>query len=112
MNKPTIGVIFGSRSTEHDVSIITALSSIIAPLEVSQKYTVVPIYVAKDGRWYSDEQLKDVALYSSGKIDAWLKAHSPVLLDVGQGLRLVSPGGLRRKVVSLDVVFPALHGTH
>lgn len=112
MNKTTVGVIFGSRSTEHDVSIITALAAIVAPLEVSQKYQVVPIYVAKDGRWYSHEQLKDVSLYSSGKIEAWLKGQTPVLLDVGQGLRLVSAGGLRNKSVAIDVVFPALHGTH
>jgi D-alanine-D-alanine ligase len=111
MKKPTVGVIFGSRSTEHDVSVITALAAIIAPLEVSQKYTVVPIYIAKDGRWYSDERLKDVALYSSGEIDGWLKKQSPVLLDVGKGLRLIRPG-LRNRLVGLDVVFPALHGTH
>lgn len=111
MSKPTVGVVFGSRSTEHDVSIITALASIITPLEVSQKYRVVPIYIAKDGRWYSDERLKDVALFSSGGIDSWLKGQTPVLLDIGQGLRLVSPG-LRNKAVSLDVIFPALHGTH
>lgn len=111
MKKPVVGVIFGSRSTEHDVSIITALAAVITPLEVSQKYTVVPIYVAKDGCWYSDERLKDVALYSSGEIDDWLKKQSPVLLDVGKGLRLIRPG-LRNKVIGLDVVFPALHGTH
>jgi len=112
MNKPTVGVIFGSRSTEHDVSIITALASIVAPLEVSQKYNVVPIYIAKDGSWYSDERLKDVSLFSSGKIDDWLKSQSPVLLDVGRGLRLVEQGGLRRKSTTIDVAFPALHGTH
>lgn len=112
MNKPTVGVIFGSRSTEHDVSIITALAAIITPLEASQKYNVVPIYVAKDGRWYSDDRLKDVALYSSGEIDNWLTKHEPVLLDIGKGLRLIRGGGLRSKAISLDIVFPALHGTH
>lgn len=112
MTKPTVGVIFGSRSTEHDVSIITALAAIVTPLEASQKYNVVPIYVAKDGRWYSDERLKDVSLYSSGEIDNWLNKQQPVSLDIGKGLRLVRSGGLRNKVISLDVIFPAFHGTH
>lgn len=112
MNKPAVGVIFGSRSTEHDVSIITALAAIITPLEASQKYTVVPIYIAKDGRWYSDERLKDVSLYSSGEIDEWLKKQSPVLLDIGKGSMRLVRSGLRSKTIGLDVAFPALHGTH
>jgi D-alanine-D-alanine ligase len=114
MTKPTVGVIFGSRSTEHDVSIITALAAVITPLEASQKYTVIPIYIAKDGRWYSDERLKDVSLYSSGEIDAWISKQKPVLLDIGKGksLRLIRASGLQNKTIELDVVFPALHGTH
>jgi len=109
--KLTVGVVFGSRSTEHDVSIITALAAIVTPLEVSQKYTVVPIYIAKDGQWYSDDRLKDVALFSSGQIDAWLAKQSPVLLDINNGLKLVQPG-LRNKTIAIDVAFTALHGTH
>ncbi|MCA9327898.1 D-alanine--D-alanine ligase A, partial [Candidatus Saccharibacteria bacterium] len=48
----TVAVIFGGRSAEHDVSIITALTSIIKPLEMTKKYDVVPVYIAKDGQWF------------------------------------------------------------
>ena len=113
--KPVIGVVFGSRSTEHDVSIITALASIIRPLEASKKYQVVPVYIAKNGHWYCDEQLKDINLYTSGAIDEWVKKHEPVSLSFRGGLNLVRHGkglGARSQTVKLDVVFPGLHGTH
>jgi D-alanine-D-alanine ligase len=112
----TIGVIFGSRSTEHDVSIITALSSIVKPLEASKQYRVVAIYIAKDGKWYCDEALKDVGLYTSGTIDDWTKRHEPMLLSLKDGLSLVAPHTSRfakgHQAIAIDIAFPALHGTH
>ena len=47
----TIAVIFGGCSTEHDVSVITALASVIKPLEMTKRYKVVAVYIAKDGSW-------------------------------------------------------------
>ncbi|MEO6761496.1 MAG: D-alanine--D-alanine ligase family protein [Candidatus Saccharimonadales bacterium] len=112
MKNQTIGVFFGSRSTEHDVSIVTAIGSIIKPLELSRQYTeIIPIYIAKDGRWYSDPALKDIGLFSSGKIDEWCDHHQPMQLLFDNGLKLVK-SGLRPKVINIDVAFPATHGTH
>jgi len=111
MQKPTIGVFFGSRSTEHDVSIITALAAVIKPLELSGKYTVVPVYIAKDGRWYSGDELKDVAMYATGKIEAWRRSRKPLSVCFDQGLVLRS-GGLTGRSQRIDIAFPALHGTH
>jgi len=111
MKKPVIGVVFGSRSTEHDVSIITALASVIKPLELTKKFTVVPIYIAKNGRWYSDNKLKDITLFTSGKIDDWLRKQEPVSLSFDGGLHLVKKG-FRSRSTKIDVAFPALHGTH
>ena len=74
----TVAVIFGSRSAEHDVSIVTAIASIIKPLELTGKYKVEPIYIAKDGSWYWDSKLKDINLYTSGQIDTYLKKLAPV----------------------------------
>ena len=50
MNRLKVAVIFGSRSTEHDVSIVTAIASIIKPLELSALYDVYPIYIDKNGK--------------------------------------------------------------
>ena len=56
----TIAVIFGGRSTEHDVSIITAIASIIKPLELTKQYDIEPIYIAKDGNWFWDKKLQNI----------------------------------------------------
>lgn len=111
MKKQTVGVFFGSRSTEHDVSIITAISSVIKPLKLSGKYSVVPVYIAKDGKWYTDPKLADITTYTSSEIESLLKKLKPVALEVGGGLKLVQTG-LRNKVISVDIAFPATHGTH
>jgi len=110
----TIAVIFGGRSAEHDVSIITALSSIIKPLELSKKYRVEAIYIAKDGAWYWDEKLKSIELYKSGKIVDFIKKNQPVGLKFDGGLTLVKNGRQmgRKSTQKIDVVFPAMHGTY
>jgi len=112
MTKPTIGVFFGSRSTEHDISIVTAISSVIKPLELGKKYNVLPVYIAKDGRWYASPDLADIKLFSSGKIDNWLAKHKPVQLLFYNGLKLVQKNSLPSKLFSIDIAFPATHGTH
>lgn len=111
MKKLTIGVFFGSRSAEHDVSIITAISSIIKPLEATKQYDVVPVYITKDGSWYSDPALKDISLYSSGKIGGWIAKNKPVAVQFNGGLTLLH-AGLKNKLTTIDIAFPATHGTH
>ncbi len=113
--RPVVGVIFGSRSTEHDVSIITALGAVIKPLELSAEFQVVPIYIAKDGRWYCDTDLKDIELFTSGRIDDWLAKHESVALSFDGGLKLSSGSPSRSSAYRegyIDIAFPALHGTH
>ena len=58
----TIAVIFGGRSAEHDVSIVTAIGSVIKPLKLTKKYNVLPIYIAKNGKWYAGERFGEVLL--------------------------------------------------
>jgi len=108
----TIAVIFGGRSTEHDVSIITALGSVIKPLELAGGYRVVPIYISREGRWYSDDKLKGIKLYTSGAIDDFVAKSKPVELLFDDGLKIAKAGTMTRKHVAIDVVFPALHGTY
>ena len=112
MKKPTVAVIFGSRSAEHDVSVVTAIASVIRPLVLSGRYEVLPVYITKDGRWYADPKLGDITLFSSGRLDAFLAKQPPVAVLFDQGLTLVKAGALRPQKIKVDVVFPALHGTH
>ncbi len=110
----TVAVIFGSRSAEHDISIITALAAIIKPLELTKKYKVEAIYIAKDGSWYWDEKLKDIELYQSGAIDEFLRKAPKVQLAFDGGLTLVKSSQFagRKAYKKIDIVFPATHGTH
>ena len=55
MKKLRIGVIFGSRSVEHEVSIVTAQQVMEAINK--NKYEIVPIYITKEGHWFTGEKL-------------------------------------------------------
>jgi len=110
----TVAVIFGGRSTEHDVSIVTALASIIKPLELTKKYKVEAVYIAKNGAWYWDEKLKEISLFSSGQIQDFLHKTQPISVQFDGGMNLVKASGIagRKTLRKIDVVFPATHGTY
>ena len=110
----TIAVIFGGRTTEHDVSIVTAIASIIKPLEVQGGYQIEPVYIAKDGSWYWDSKLKDIATFQSGEIEDFMRKAPKVQLSIDNGLTLIKSSQFagRKQYKKIDVVFPAMHGTH
>ncbi|MDB5162788.1 MAG: D-alanine--D-alanine ligase [Candidatus Saccharibacteria bacterium] len=101
--KKTVAVYFGGRSTEHDISIITALSSVIKPLEMAGQYTIIPVYITKQGRWISGPKLKDISLFSSGKIEDFIKKAKPVTVTFD--------GGFMLNKTRIDINFPAMHGS-
>jgi D-alanine-D-alanine ligase len=110
----TVAVVFGGRSTEHDISIITALGSVIKPLELTKHYKVEAVYIAKNGAWYWDEKLKDIKLFSSGSIQDFIHRTQPAALQFDGGLKLVKSTGIagRKLHRQIDIVFPAMHGTY
>jgi D-alanine-D-alanine ligase len=110
----TVGVVFGGRSVEHDVSIVTGHQTMQA-LE-SAGYTVVPLYIDRDGRWLTGEPLKAIATFTR---DAAAQAgvRSVVLSPSAQHHGILidpTPRGLTAKpqLQRLDVVFPTIHGSH
>lgn len=107
MNKLNVAVIFGGCSTEHDVSIASA-STIINNMK-SEKYNIIPIYITREGKWLmydgpSKENVKNIQWDKFG-VSAVI---SPDRMHKGL-LRIV---GDKVKIVKIDVVFPALHGTN
>ena len=110
----TIAVFFGGKSTEHDVSIVTGLSSVIKPLELTGKYDVQAVYISKDGSWYWDEKLKDIDLFTSGNIESFMQKAPKVHVLFDDGLTLVKSSQFagRKQYKHIDIAFPAMHGTH
>lgn len=112
--KTVVGVIFGGRSVEHDVSVVTG-HQIMDAFDRS-RYEVVPIYISRDGKWYSGEPLKQLSNFK----DETLITHSdvqPVILspDIRHHGLIVNPLAGRfskSEVMRLDVIFPAIHGSH
>jgi D-alanine-D-alanine ligase len=110
--KIRVGVIFGGRSGEHEVSVRSA-RSVIEAMD-GGRYEVVPLAISKEGRWLSPAE--SVALLPEetrrllpGKAAASDEAMTIVGDPSRAGLHRLSEGGASPQ--KLDVVFPVLHGT-
>ena len=63
--KTNVGVVFGGRSVENEISVITANQAMSAM--DNEKYEITPIYITKEGKWYTGKALLDVANYRDTK---------------------------------------------
>ena len=133
MNKLRIGVLFGGRSGEHEVSLLSA-ASVLSAID-KEKYEVVPIGITKDGRWLTAEHAENLL---TGKLvlePRNLRAGDPrnteaaAVLARGEAV-VVPPEPVHRqsglvpfqtdaspmrrasdRAINVDVIFPVLHGT-
>lgn len=110
----TVGVVFGSRSVEHDVSIVTAQQVMQAMRP--DRYEVVPIYITRDGRWLTGAALRDLKNFQTDDLSERRGVKEVVISPNPHhhGMIIQPISGLmqRSQLKRLDVVFPALHGTH
>ncbi len=123
----TIAVIFGGKSAEHDVSIITAHIPIIQSLLAAGGFNIVPVYIAKNGCWYSDPAMNDLEFFKQPDFENMAGMKENRLLFAGArensfatknppaaGLKLIVPASgafAKEKIFNIDIVFPAMHGT-
>lgn len=111
--RKVIGVFFGSRSPEHDISIITG-QLIIAELK-KMGYPVVPVYIGKGGQWYLSDVLGSLKFFTEGAFEDTLhdRGFSAYYLDVEQsrGRLVFKQKGVLGKTTAIDIAFPALHGS-
>jgi len=112
--KRTVGVVFGSRSVEHDVSIVTAQQVMQAMRP--EKYEVVPIYITRDGRWVTGAALRDLKSFQNDNISEMIGIKDTMISPSVSHHGFITPpvSGLfsRSQLRRLDVVFPVMHGTH
>ncbi len=99
-----VGVVFGGKACEHDISIITALQ-LINNFDKSL-YRIHPIYVSKDGAWNTGEKLTTIESVLNYKANSRLCAMMPN----DNRLYVMSAFGRFKPTVHLDVVFVAMHG--
>jgi D-alanine-D-alanine ligase len=128
MSKLRVGVLFGGRSGEHEVSLLSA-ASVIKAID-KKKYEVVPIGITKDGHWVTAEHAEQL-LQGKPLAGRQLRAGDPeatltaTVLAKGEAIIVPPVPGhgltpfqddaphrrLEDRVVDVDIIFPVLHGT-
>ena len=117
--KLRVGVVFGGRSGEHEVSLLSA-ASILKAID-RRKFDVVPIGITKEGRWLTAGDADNLLLGNGEAAKQTLRAGDPHATPgakvLSQGIPTLlapEPAALtttETKSQSLDVIFPVLHGT-
>lgn len=110
--KTKVAVLFGGRSVEHEVSIISALQAMAALNR--EKYDVFPIYITKDNHFYYGRVLENVEYYKD--MDGLLRMANRVnLVPCDKGVAIVRyPAPLlgRATIDTFEVAIPVVHGTN
>ncbi len=110
--KTKLGIIFGGKSVEHEISIITGNQAINAVNQ--EKYEIVPIYISKKGLMYTGKELLDLNSYKD--MEALLKKITQItLVNDGKKINLVKfPTKVfgNNIINTIDVAIPTMHGTN
>jgi D-alanine-D-alanine ligase len=106
MPKLKVGVLFGGRSAEHEVSLVSA-TSVMNSLD-KNKYEIIPIAITPEGKWLSSADSMKLLKEKSPT------ANQPeqILLPNPQHRGIVNNSAWVRQIKPVDVIFPALHGTY
>ncbi|MBO5712798.1 MAG: D-alanine--D-alanine ligase, partial [Clostridia bacterium] len=97
-------VVFGGKSCEHDISVITGvltLNTINSTL-----FNAIPIYIATDGTWYTGKELSDISFYKTKK----LKTLKRVSLLSGSNTIYIIRKGKLKPLVNVDCAINCTHG--
>lgn len=111
--KINVAVMFGGKSVEHEISVISALQA--AEHLDKEKYAVIPIYITKQGKMYTGEQIGKIDAYKD--IGTLLKHSRQIILsnEDGKVVMMDCPPKFRfgkRNNTVIDVVLPIVHGTN
>ena len=108
-----VALIFGGRSPEHEVSIVTAHQVNAA---LAETHEVIPIYITKEGAWLTGDKLKELNTFTEGNLPRTSDFDTVSVEFETHAKFSVLPkrSGLfsKKKELPIDVVFPAIHGVH
>ena len=105
MNRTRVLILFGGRSAEHEVSVVSA-RSVCAAID-RERYEVVLAGITREGRWFLDDG--DERLLRNSTVSG---ADGPEVRLAGQGNQLAVEDGTLMPGTAFDVVFPLLHGPY
>ncbi len=107
--KINLCVLYGGRSVEHEISVISALQAMENLNE--KKYEIIPVYITKEGEMYTGSTLRSAESYKN--IPAMLKVSKKVLfVREGRNTVLRELEGKKKNDIIVDVAFPIVHGTN
>ena len=115
MSKHNVALIFGGRTPEHEVSIVTAHQVCLA---LQENHNVIPIYVTKNGDWLTGDALQNLSTFTEGSLphpsdfDKVTVEFHPAPKFVVNSKHWLGQNLRKRTVLPVDVVFPAIHGMH
>ena len=102
--KKKIGLLFGGRSGEHEVSLVSA--NTIARNFDTELFEVVPLFISREGKWYGPVAIEDILTANAEKL-----AEKQLMLAPQPGGMLLSVQD-GHEICRLDAVFPIVHGTY
>lgn len=111
MTKPKvkIAVVFGSRSVEHEVSIVTAMQ--VFENINRDKYEVIPVYIDKFGRWLVGDKLQKIESFKTLKLG--VKAPEYIFQASPSSKALLPKSAFKFfRSIKADIYFPVIHGTY
>lgn len=111
--RPRVAVVFGGRSSEHAISCVTA-GSVLRAID-RDRFDVVPVGIAPDGRWVLVPDDPDRLAIADGQLPAVDGEGSTVVLaadPTARQLVVTDPGEIPRTLGQVDVVLPLLHGPY
>ena len=110
--KTRVAMIFGGKSVEHEVSVISGIQAVVNM--DTEKYEVIPVYMTKDNDMYVGELIGDIEQYKV--VDGLLrKSERVIMVKDGGKVKLVPypPKKFGKNPVwEIDIVFPVVHGTN
>jgi D-alanine-D-alanine ligase len=106
--KLRVGILFGGRSGEHEVSLLSA-ASVLKAID-REKYEVIPVGITKEGRWITAAAAQALLSGETSGALADGSAATAFTSDLSLADGAIQPTSLGRSL-SVDVIFPVLHGT-
>jgi D-alanine-D-alanine ligase len=110
--KTKVAMMFGGKSVEHEVSVISGIQAILSM--DTEKYEVIPVYMTKSNKMYVGEDIGKIESYKD--IDGLLKrSQRVIMINQGEKVSLISYPFKKfgkNTEISIDVAFPVVHGTN